>query len=83
MRTLPRIRVPTGYFDGSPSHGSSSVCFIPREIFSSPGSTRSTTASISSPIETIWEGCRMFRVQDISEMWTSPSMPGSSYTNAP
>jgi hypothetical protein len=32
---------------------------------------------------TIWEGWRSLRVQDISEMCTRPSTPGSSSTNAP
>src|SRR5213082_797889 len=58
LRTLPRRRVPTGYFCGSAIQGSSSVCFMPREIFSSASSTLRTTASIVSPMETILEGCR-------------------------
>src|SRR5438094_3080880 len=35
LRTLPLRRVPTGYFCGSAIHGSSSVCFMPSETFSS------------------------------------------------
>src|SRR5207245_3674460 len=31
LRTLPRMRVPTGYFCGSAIQGSSSVCFMPRD----------------------------------------------------
>ena len=50
LRTLPLTRVPIGYFTGSASHGSSSICFMPSEIFSSSRSTFSTTASISSPM---------------------------------
>ena len=83
FRTTPERTVPVGYFTGRASHGSSSICFIPSEIFSSDGSTLSTTASISSPMETSLEGCRTFRVQDISEMWTRPSTPFSSSTKAP
>ena len=56
LRTLPLIRVPTGYLSGRITHGSCSVCFIPSEIFSSVSSTLSTTASMASPIDTIFEG---------------------------
>ena len=83
LRTLPLIRVPTGYLSGRITHGSCSVCFIPSEIFSSVSSTLSTTASIASPIDTIFDGWRTLRVQLISEIWTRPSMPGSSSMNAP
>ncbi len=83
LRTLPLIRVPTGYLSGSTIHGSCSVCFMPSEIFSSVSSTLSTTASMVSPMETILDGCRTLRVQHISVMWTRPSMPGSSSMNAP
>src|SRR2546425_7567649 len=83
LRTLPRMRVPTGYFCGSAIQGSSSVCFMPREIFSSVSSTLRTTASMVSPMDTILEGWRTLRVQLISEMCTRPSMPSSSSTNAP
>jgi hypothetical protein len=34
-------------------------------------------------VETILPGCTFFLVQDISETWIRPSMPGSSSTNAP
>ena len=83
FRTLPWIRVPTGYLSGSTIHGSCSVCFMPSEIFSSASSTLSTTASMVSPMLTILDGWRTLRVQLISEMWTRPSMPGSISTNAP
>ena len=56
LRTLPLMRVPTGYFSGSTTHGSCSVCFMPSEIFSSFGSTLSTTASIVSPMLTSFDG---------------------------
>ena len=75
LRTVPVSLAPEGYFDGSPSHGSSSICFIPREIYSSLESTLRITVSITSPIETSFEGWRTLRVHDISEMWTSPSTP--------
>ena len=68
LRTTPLILVPGGYLLGSWSHGSSSVCFMPNEIFCSSSSTRSTTHSISSPMETSCEGCRTLRVQLISEI---------------
>ena len=68
FRTTPASLVPPGYFTGKASHGSSSICFMPREIFSSPASTLSTTASMSSPIDTTLDGCRTFRVHDISEI---------------
>ena len=68
FRTTPSNCVPVGYLAGSASHGSSSICFIPREIFSSCISTFNTTASISSPMFTSLEGCRMLRVHDISEI---------------
>src|ERR1041384_2225652 len=37
LRTLPLMRMPTGYFWGSAIQGSSSVCFMPSESFSSLG----------------------------------------------
>ncbi len=56
---------------------------MPSEIFSSFGSTLSTTASMVSPMETSFDGWRTLRVQLISLMCTRPSMPGSSSMNAP
>src|SRR5438046_7560314 len=82
LRTFPLIRMPTGYFCGSAIQGSSSVCFMPSETFSSVSSTFNTTASIVSPIDTIFDGWRTLRVQLISEMWTRPSIPGSSSTRS-
>ena len=83
LRTFPCSRVPVGYLSGRASQGSSSICFMPSEIFSAPGSTFSTTASISSAMDTSFDGWRTLRVHDISEMWTSPSTPFSSSTKAP
>ena len=39
--------------------------------------------STSWLVETILPGWTFFLVQDISETWIRPSMPGSSSTNAP
>ena len=83
LRTVPVKREPDGYLTGRASHGSSWICFIPREIFSSLESTLRTTVSITSPMETSLEGWRTLRVHDISEMWTSPSTPFCSSTKAP
>ena len=54
-------------------------------VFPFPGDwiSPSAQASMVSPMLTILEGWRTFRVQLISEIWTSPSMPGSISTNAP
>src|SRR4029078_12048934 len=62
LRPLPLMRVPTGYLSGNTNHGSCSVCFMPSEIFSSFGSTLSTTASILSPMLSSFEhdGCERF-----------------------
>ena len=68
---------------GRVSHGSGSDCFKPSEIFSFSWSILRITASIWSPIATTLEGWRTWRVQDISEMWMSPSIPFSSSTKAP
>ena len=81
--TVPPRVVPVGYFAGNANHGSSSICFIPREIFSSSGSTRRTTPSINALISTTLEGCLIFRVHDISEICTRPSTPRSSSMKAP
>ena len=81
--TLALILEPVGYFFLRASHGFSSICFMPSEIFLFSMSMSMITASTWSPMETIFEGCLMRRVQLISEMWTRPSMPGSSSTKAP
>ena len=73
----------SGYFSSSVSHGSGSICLRPREIFSFPLSTLSTMHSTSWPSVRILFGWRMCLVQDISEMWMSPSTPRSSSTKAP
>jgi len=46
-------------------------------------STSSTCTSTSWLVEMILPGWTFFLVHDISETWISPSMPGSSSTNAP
>ena len=83
LRTFPLTRMPGGYFSSSVSHGSGSICFRPSEIFSLALSTLSTTASMTSPMLTTFDGCRTCRVQDISETWIRPSTPFSSSTKAP
>ena len=72
-RVAPGDRVP----------GFGSACFIPREIRLLFGSTLRTTASTKSATLTSFDGWRTLWVQDISETWTSPSIPGSSSTKAP
>jgi hypothetical protein len=65
------------------SQGLTSVCFMPRLISCLFLSISRTTTSTSSPGSTTSLGWLMRRVHDISEMWTRPSMPSSSLTNAP
>ena len=76
-------RVPTGYFSSITLQGLGSICFMPSEILRSRSSTSRTTASTSSPTETTFDGCLIRLVQDISDTWIRPSMPGSSSTKAP
>ena len=47
------------------------------------GSTSMMTTSTSWEVETILPGWTFFFVQDISETWIRPSIPGSSSTKAP
>ena len=82
-RTTPLCLLLTAYFSSRVSHGSGSICFIPREIFLSLTFMLRTTASISSPMESIADGCLICCVQDISETWIRPSTPFSSSMNAP
>ncbi len=83
LRTLPRVTVPTGKRASRSSHGSGSSCFMPREIFLSRGSILSTFTCTVWPNCTRCVGCLTCSVQDISEMWTRPSMPRSISTKAP
>ena len=83
FRTFPSRRVPTGYRCSKASHGLGSTCFIPSEIRREDRSTSRTTTSTTSPTVTTLEGCLTRWVQDISEIWTRPSTPGSNSTNAP
>ena len=83
LLTSPLTCVPIGYFSSISDHGFGSICFMPSEILRLPSSTSSTIASTMSPRFTSFEGCFTRLVHDISEMWTSPSMPGSSSTKAP
>ena len=70
---------PTGCFSAKASHGSNQLSpanaalhLIDLEITTS-----------TSEVEMILPGWTFFFVQDISETWIRPSMPGSSSTNAP
>jgi hypothetical protein len=72
-----------GYFSETSSQGLTSVCFMPRLISCLFLSMSRTTTSTSSPDADHLGGWLTRRVQDISEMWTRPSMPSSSLTNAP
>jgi hypothetical protein len=56
---------------------------MPSEIFRFPSSTSRITDSTSSPMETTFEGCLIRLVQDISDTWMRPSIPGSISTKAP
>jgi hypothetical protein len=60
-------------------------CFprILERLLEAVGSTSRTTTLTSWLVDRILPGCTFFLVQDISEMWIRPSMPGSSSTNAP
>jgi hypothetical protein len=60
-----------------------SSCFMPRLMRLFSMSMPRTLASTMSPMLTSLEGCLMRLFQVISEMWTRPSMPSSSSTNAP
>src|SRR5271165_5176807 len=83
LRTLPVTTVPTGYFSATSSQGSGCACLMPRETRRSLGLMSSTTTSTSSPAFTTFDGCVGFLAQLISVTCTSPSIPGSSSTNAP
>ena len=81
--TSPSTTEPTGCFSANASQGFCSVCFRPSEMRRLTGSTSRIWTSTSWEVETIFPGWTFFFVQDISETWISPSMPGSSSTNAP
>ncbi len=80
---MPSTTVPGGYFSSTSSHGFASACFMPSEISCFSLLMSRTTTSTSSPTLTTSLGWLMRLVHDISEMWTRPSMPSSSFTNAP
>src|SRR6266446_6654240 len=65
------------------SHGSSVACLSPSEMRLFSASTLRITTSTESPFFTTSDGCCTRFVQDMSEMWISPSMPGSISTKAP
>ena len=58
LHTVPSILVPGGYLASRVSHGSSSVCFMPSEIFWFSLSILSTFTSTMSPMLTSLEGWR-------------------------
>ena len=62
--------------------GGAASAFIERLIRCASGSTERTNTSTWSPSWTTSEA-RHTRLCDSSEMWTSPSMPGSNSTKAP
>ena len=83
LRTRPSTTVPGGNRPSTSSQGFPSACFMPSEISCFSRLMSSTTTSTSSPTFTTSCGWLMRLLQDISEMWTKPSMPSSSLTNAP
>src|ERR1044072_2146667 len=83
FRTLPLTTEPGGYFSATRSHGFSSTCFMPREISCLSLLISRTLTWTRWLAVTSSEGWLMRLVQDISEMWTRPSIPGSSLTKAP
>ena len=83
LRTLPLMRVPTGYFSASSCQGLLSTCLRPSEMRRAVGSTPSTIASTVSPTLRIFDGCLTRLLHDISLTWIRPSTPGSSSMKAP
>jgi hypothetical protein len=83
FRTLPLTSEPTGYCCSTRSQGLVSSCFMPRLMRLFSMSIPRTLASMVSPTLTSLDGCLTRLFQVISEMWTRPSMPSSSSTNAP
>ena len=77
------MALPTGYLSFNSIQGFGSVCFNPSEILLFVLSMFKTTASTQSLIDTIFEGCFIFSLHDISEIWIKPSTPFSNSTNAP
>ncbi len=63
--------------------GFSWVCFRPSDIRWFSVSMLSTTTLTVSPLPSISEGWFILRVQLMSLMWTSPSIPSSISTKAP
>ena len=58
-------------------------CLMLKEIRFLSTSTSITTASTASPILNSCEGCLIFSVHEISEIWTRPWIPSSNSTKAP
>src|SRR6476620_11687633 len=66
LRTLPLMRVPTGYFSASSCQGFCSTCFRPSEMRRAVASTPRTIASTLSPTFRIFDGCFTRLLHDIS-----------------
>ena len=81
LTTLPRMREPTGYFFSISAQGLTSRCLRPNAIFSFSRSMLRTRTSIFWSILSSSLGWLM-RLQDMSVMWSRPSMPPRS-TKAP
>ena len=81
--TVPSTSVPVEYSCARRSHGFSIDCLMPNEIRCLSLSMPSTITSTFWPLWRTSLGCLIRFVQDMSEMWTRPSMPSSSWTNAP
>ena len=79
--TLPSTTSPSLYSLRTRCHGSSWVCFRPREMRWRSRSMSSTLTRTVSPIETTSDGWLTW-LQESSEMWIRPSMPSRS-TKAP
>ncbi len=79
--TWPWMREPTGNFFSISSQGLASFCLRPKAIFSFSRSMLRTLTSTFWPILSSSLGWLM-RLQDMSVMWSRPSMPPRSM-NAP
>ena len=64
---FPLMTEPTGYLSSSSVQGLGAICFMPRAMRLALGSMSRTTASTSSPMLRILEGCLTRLVQLISE----------------
>ena len=81
--TGPEITLPTGYLSSIVSHGFSSSCLRPSDTLLLSKSQPRIFASTTSPMLTISLGLVILFVQESSEMWARPSIPGSISINTP